>query len=381
MLLAVAALAVAAVLYAPYLPRLLLEGYPSPFWPAAGSFARIAGTDGAPPPIGSLAKPGRELLELFDAAKGRAILVARDGQMVIEHYGAGIDRESRLNSYSLVKSLVGLLVLKAIADGLIGDRDVNLASLLPEFTGKPIGDIAFCNVLDMRSGIGLEPDGAKSLGGPEVKDLEATRLNLFGPMGEMHMRGAAAMLPRLATSAGGSDACDSGSFSYQNVNTALAGLVLERVYRRPLEQILADAIWQPAGAAPADWRRHGEGLPATPYCCIYARPLDWLKVAIFIAANGAPGKPLLPEPLWRYYLGADIPAGDLADGSYRDFAYHNVLDRAGEPLQGPFTYFFGSRGQTVYLMPQQKLVVVRFGGAIQKLHSTLYAVGRSLEKP
>ena len=55
-----------------------------------------------------------------------------------------------------------------------------------------------------------------------------------------------------------------------------------------------------------------------------------------------------------------------------------MLDRPGEPLQGPFAYFFGSRGQTVYLMPERDLVVVRFGGKIQLLHSTLYGVGRSL---
>ena len=58
--------------------------------------------------------------------------------------------------------------------------------------------------------------------------------------------------------------------------------------------------------------------------------------------------------------------------------YHNVLDRPGEALQGRFTYMFGSGGQIVYMMPQRKLVVVRFGRQMQLLHSTLYAAWRSL---
>ncbi len=66
------------------------------------------------------------------------------------------------------------------------------------------------------------------------------------------------------------------------------------------------------------------------------------------------------------------------EGVYANFAYHNILDRPGEPLQGPFAYFFGSRGQTIYLMPEHDLVVVRFGSKIQLLHSTLYGVGRSI---
>ena len=98
----------------------------------------------------------------------------------------------------------------------------------------------------------------------------------------------------------------------------------------------------------------------------------------FLLANGSPEAPFLPQPLWSEFLGADIPAAALHQGFYVHHVYHNVLDRPGETLQGRFAYFFGSRGQAVYLMPEQDLVVVRFGGKIQLLHSTLYGVGRSI---
>lgn len=240
-----------------------------------------------------------------------------------------------------------------------------------------------CRLLDMRSGILFEAGPKKQAAGLDLKDLEATKLNLFGPMARLHMLGlhsvAAQLVPHDADpAAAATPTCGGGSYSYQNVNTAIIGEVLERAYGRPLQEILSEKVWKPAGAAAAEWRRYGADLPVTPYCCIYARPMDWLLVAQFLLDNGKPGAPFLPEPLWRDLVGLDVPAASLHVGHYRNFAYHNVLDRPGEQLQGPFAYFFGSRGQAVYLMPKERLAVVRFGNRTQLLHSTLYEIGRSI---
>ena len=59
--------------------------------------------------------------------------------------------------------------------------------------------------------------------------------------------------------------------------------------------------------------------------------------------------------------------------------FQNILDRDGEKLQGPFAYMMGRGGQTVYMMPQHDLVVVRFGDGLPLLHSTLYAASDSLQ--
>lgn len=382
---AVAAVLTAAVIYAPYLPRLLYEGYPQALWPAPGSYARVAGGGGTPPPAASrLAQPEPKLHSLFSASEGRALLAMKDGRLVMETYAPGIDRETRLNSYSLVKSLVGALTLKAIAEGRIPARDVPLGQFIPEFREKPLGNLPLCRLLDMRSGIVFEPGAKKAASGPELKDLEATKLNLLGPMGRLHMTGLAGIMDRLVRQApDGQDIkdCASGHYSYQNVNTALTGALLERIYGSPLADILSEKIWRPSGAADAHWRLYAEGLPVTPYCCLFARPMDWLLVARFLLENGTPAEPFLPPDLWQQLMGLDVPAAALHTGHYANFGYHNILDKPGEALAGPFTYFFGSRGQAVYMMPREKLAVVRFGNKIQLLHSTLYGAGRSLAAP
>ena len=65
--------------------------------------------------------------------------------------------------------------------------------------------------------------------------------------------------------------------------------------------------------------------------------------------------------------------------SYRSQIRYDILDRAGERLYGFFKYFLGQGGQILYLVPNENMVVIRFGDKHQLLHSTLYEIDRILE--
>lgn len=95
-------------------------------------------------------------------------------------------------------------------------------------------------------------------------------------------------------------------------------------------------------------------------------------------ANGTQSQPFLPDALWRTFFGLHLAAAQLHNGQYANQVYHNILDRAGEPMSGRFTYFMGSRGQMTYLKPDDGVVAVRFGDRIPLLHSTLYAIARTM---
>ena len=115
------------------------------------------------------------------------------------------------------------------------------------------------------------------------------------------------------------------------------------------------------------------GAAVSAYCCLYATARDWVRIGLFLAENGAPDAPFLPEALWRQFLGLDLDAETVRRGHYGQHVLQDVLDRPGQTLQGPFTYLFGQGGQVLYLMPQRGLVVFRSGDAQQLLHSSLYA--------
>lgn len=370
------ALAAAALAWAPYLPRLIREGFPAAVWPATGSFAEIAGVRGAkehPVQLSALSSFDPQLRELLASRGAKAFVVAEDGQIQLEHYTEGLDAETLFNSYSLVKSLVGALVLKAVAEGRIKQLGDPLGAYLPDIGDTALRQVTLAAFLEMRSGVQFEAGTAKSLSGAPVKDLEASFANPFGPLVRLHMQG----LDKVAGSLTSNDAA-LGRFSYQNINTAILGAVLEEVYDEPLEDILATRIWRPAGAAPAKWRRYTQDASVTAYCCIYARARDWVKVARFLNRNGTDKAPFLPADLWRGFMGARYTQEQLRKGEYGQHVRHDILDREGQDLQGSFTYFLGRGGQIVYLMPQRSLVVVRFGEGAQLLHSTLYATWRTL---
>ncbi len=402
----------AAIVYAPYLPRLVQEGYPSLTWPAAGQFSSVSGTiaeaqrdetfeDGVGggwtqyAPLSSIGEPGLLPIpsptlnewsqKLFEDKQGKALLVYYKGKLVVEHYAKGFDTGSRFNSYSMVKSLVGALMLKALAEHKIPSLSVPIKNYLPAIKNKTLAQTPLRDFLGMRSGISFEPHGVKAVFGGETKNINKSIINPFGPMVRLHMNGLDDVMSGLKA-----EQQRQGRYDYQNVNTALLGRVLAKVYNMPLEQILAEKIWQPsgvknntilAGIKTAFWRKYNASEDVSAYCCLYARARDWVQVGRYIMTNGKEsGKPFLPEKLWQLYMGMKIPEHSFnGKTKYGAHIYHNILDREGQSLHGKFAYMFGSRGQTVYMMPQKDLVVVRFGEKIQLLHSTLYAAWQMLK--
>ena len=367
-----------AYICAPYLPRLLLEGAPSPVWPAPGYFADIPGRQQPEPlPVrhGLPDKPDPKLLSLFRQADGKAMVAYHHGAIVLEYFADGFNSKSRFNSFSMVKSLIGALLLKAVDEQRLPGLDIPIGEILtgvhPSLEVIPIRDFT-----DMRSGVTFEPGGILTASGMRAKNMESFPANPFGPLARLHFMGPETVIRQLRVKQ-----AQSHMFSYQNINTVLMGKVIEKIYSAPLEHLLLEKIWRPAGAGKAYWRKYSRKGAVNAYCCLYATAYDWVKVALFLARNGSENKAFFSMDSWREFFGDKLSTGQLQHGDYHDQTRHDILDRPGESLQGRFTYFMGHGGQTTYIMPDKDLIVVRFGGKQQLLHSTLYGVWRSIRSP
>jgi CubicO group peptidase (beta-lactamase class C family) len=366
----------ATLAYAPYLPQLVAEGVPPLVWPAPGHFATIDGAD-LPRDLHIVeATTSRPLLPDLETAftdtRGKAFLIARAGRLELEHYAPGLDAESRFNSFSMAKSLVGALTYRALAEGRLKHLDQTLGELLPDDRG--LAGVTLRSLLAMRSGIAFDHGEGKAGAVSGDKSVD-TSANPFGPLARLHFLGLGAIEGDLV-----SEAKPDAEFSYQNVNTALLGEVLETVYQQRLEDLLSEKLWRPAAAADASWRQPAVGAPVSAYCCIYATARDWIRIGQYLIENGTAEAPFLPAPLWREFLGLDVPYADRLDDNYGQHVRQNVLDRAGQALQGPFSYFMGQGGQVLYLLPEQQLVVYRAGETVQLLHSTLYGAWNSISR-
>lgn len=340
----------------PQVPILLWEGFPPEVWTGAGRYAHVEGVkdeDTVDAPAIPTAAQNR-----FEAAAGRALLVDQGGKRVFESYGQGFGPADRFNSYSLVKSLIGALVVRALADERIASFDDPLTLYL----GPEAPSIAIVDALTMTSGLHYVGEPSKS--------VDDAGFSPFGPLGRLHVYGTQAVLSELKV-----DKATKGQFAYQSINTALLGAVVEAAYDQPLHQILSDLIWKPAGAAIADWQTHSKAEGPVSYCCLFAKAEDWLRVGRFLLDNGTPEDPFLPEHLWQVFILPDLTVSQRRQGTYGWHLRHDVLDRENEPLAGPFAYFMGRGGQIIYLLPDSDMVVVRFGERPQLLHSTLYELG------
>ncbi|MDA7423235.1 serine hydrolase domain-containing protein [Thalassococcus lentus] len=345
-------------IFAPQILVLRKEGFPGPIWPAPGEFSTVDGLAFQPIPETQLPL---DAARLFAQSKGRALLVAQGDRPVRALYGDGIDPETRLNSYSLVKTLVAALTIRAMADGLIPDLDVPLQTVL----GPDTPDVSLRDVLSMTSGLALGYEPPKD---EKQAAMDDQSFSPFSPVAKLQAFGIDPLMRRIRI-----EPAYQGHFHYQSANTALLGRAIERLYNRPVQDVLSDLIWKPAGASDAYWRNVPDTEIASAWCCLYARPADWLRVGQFLLNNGG-DTPFLPAALHQAFLFPDLDPETRSAGHYGWHVRHDVLDRPGQQVQGPFTYLMGHGGQVVYLVPSENAVVVRFGDEPQLLHSTLYSI-------
>jgi len=337
----------------PQVPHLILEGFPAQVMGNTANLVRVDGAQQGEPL--SFSTPSDASQSRFYDAQGTALLVDQANFAPVGIYGEGIDANMRLNSYSMVKTLVGLLVVRAVERGDLPSLNTSVQDIL----GHEAPNIEIAELLTMSGGLAATSES--------VKRERDEGYSPFSVLGQMHIYGVEDVYEDLEIRADWV-----GGFHYQSANTALLGRILEVAYETPLAELLSEIIWQPAGAADAYWRAYPHGDGITAYCCLYARPQDWLHVGRFILENGTEDTPLFSPAVWRDWILPSLSAQARGNGAYGDHVRHDVLDRDGAPIHAPFAYAMGHLGQVMYLVPDLDAVVVRFGSEPQLLHSTLY---------
>lgn len=388
-ILIVLAMAVGGTAYRyPYVVTIAEEGFPASIWPAKGIFVDVTGIP-QKWPLKQVANShleseyGKKLQQLNLDNETDALVAFHKGQLKYAYFRDGMNSKTQFNSYSMAKSLIGYLVLKAIDEGEIDGLDSSIGTYLLDLKDEKLKSQTIERFLTMRSGLQIEKKGPpKPLAKDAKRGPDKDASNPFTLLARMHIEGLPGIMDDLKLADGASS-----DFHYQNVNSALLGKMLTSIYKKPLNLLLSEKIWKPAGASHAHWRTFTNEGSVTPYCCLFASVEDWGKVAHFLSRNGnikakSSGKPsFLHSPDIAKLISAKrYPKDELREGVYGLHVRHDILDREGETIQGPFTYFVGHGGQLVYLIPDYDLVIVRFGRKHTLLHSTAYYLWRIIKQ-
>jgi hypothetical protein len=283
-----------------------------------------------------------------------ALLVYHRGRIQLEHYWPGHGRGTRTDTASMHKSVLGILVGAAVADGHIPSVDARVDQWLTEWRGDPRGDITIGQLLHMASGLEPEPFSPNPWS-PAVQLFRGT--DVAGTVLEA----------RLGAEPG-------ERFAYNSFNSQLLGLILERATGRRYADYLGERLWSRIAAGDAYvWLDDDDGLART-YCCLHTTARGWLQFGRLLLERGRhAGEEVVPES-WIEAALSPSPANAsygyqiwLAGDWQRERAYSHVSPVRvlhSEPfLADDLFYLDGFGGQRLYVVPSADLVIVRTGEA------------------
>ena len=267
---------------------------------------------------------------------GVAFLVAHKGEIVAENYFAGYDDRSKTNSFSMSKTVVALLLGKAIDEGYIKSFDQKITDFIPEFKDKITGEIpsigSFCT---MTSGYVWE-ENYYSPFSPTVELMYGSNVEDF--VLERNIVGA-----------------EKDEYYYSSASTQILTIAITRALQAKnpkanLSDYLSDKFWQPLGMNDnAVWHLDNNEMELG-FCCINTNARNFAKIGQLMLQNGNYNNKQLLDSTFVYQMSQPKYVG-----------YYGYATWINTTYDIPYYLFRGYLGQYIIVVPSKELVLVRLG--------------------
>jgi CubicO group peptidase (beta-lactamase class C family) len=274
------------------------------------------------------------------------LLIARDDKILLEHYQYGRTDRDRFVSQSMVKSITGMLVGVAIADGAIKSVDNKPEAYVPGFRGSEYGSTAIRDLLHMSSGVefGEEQESGR--------DLNRLWRDMVSGSGKGTIASITQFNRRIAPAG--------TRFYYASIEPDVLGVVLRYAAGKSLSDYLQEKIWGPIGAeADATWLLDAEGQELAHFG-FNAVLRDYARLGRLLAHDGAwEGRQIIPAS-WMIEATTTRPSDAyLAPGrTSPDSLGYGYLIWLLPGMRRQFA-LRGSYSQLVLIDPPSKLVLVQ----------------------
>lgn len=319
--------------------------------------------------------------------KTNVFLVIKNDSIIYQYLSEGNSLAAKQPSFSMAKSFVGTLVGIAVDRGEIKSTDELVIKYLPELAknDERFQRLTIQHVLDMRSGFDFNERSfspfskiVRSYYGADLKNM----------VGKLKMKNEPGNV-----------------FEYQSINTQVLGFVLEKATGKSLQVLLQDWLWKPLGAeSDALWSLDNDNH-IKAFCCINATALDFAKIGrLYLNGGNWEGKQIISKRWVDVTTNPDTLTKSRYKNQFwatRDFKFFKdsvgaVSSLAKEGFDYPVErnpdgrYFYAKKvydykaqgmfGQSVYVNPQNKVIIVRLGDRQKKLnfHRFVQEVGRSV---
>jgi CubicO group peptidase (beta-lactamase class C family) len=282
----------------------------------------------------------KESVDYLKKMKTVAFLVIKDGKIYYERYSNEHDKNSLSNSFSMAKTIVGLLIGAAIDDGYIQSVNQPVGDFIPEFNKGEKKKITIKHLLTMTSGIEfgeqyMNPFGymAKAYYGDDLWDITVEKPLRHSP-GKI--------------------------WKYQGGNTLLLSFVLEMATGKKISTYFSQKIWNTLGAEQtAYWSLDKEDGREKSFCCFYATARDFARLGQMCLDSG---KFQTTQVLNPYYIKtATTPINFAYDEQNEQVNWYGYSFWILNHKNMQIPYFRGILGQYIFIIPEKNAVVVRLG--------------------
>lgn len=295
------------------------------------------------PAISEITVKNKSLNEFVKRSDTTSFLIVKNDEIVYEQYASGYNEISVNTSFSMAKSVVSLLIGKAIENGYIKSVNEPIENYIDEFKNKEIGKTTIEDLLLMRSKIVYDEDKFLWFGDDTLtywhSDLRKLALTHTTLTDEYN-----------------------GKFHYNNYHPLLLGIILERATEMTVSAFFEREIWDKIGAEhDASWSidsdKHGfEKMESG----INFNAVDFLKLGSMVLHGG----------LWN---GTQVISSDWLNRS--TLCEINSSEYKGTFLEGKDTGYkymwyctsekdivaWGKSDQILYISPSNNIVILRTG--------------------
>jgi CubicO group peptidase (beta-lactamase class C family) len=320
-------------------------------------------------PRAKLARAVDGLFSAPETAETRAVLVLYQGRIVAERYGSGYGPQTRFVSWSMAKTVTGVLIGLLVADGRLRlDEGVPVPAW--QRPGDPRGEITLRHLLQMRSGL------RHTEAGDPVYESDEVRMLFLDGRDAMAAHAEAQPL----------EAEPGRHWEYSSNTTVILADLAARALtastdpaerRRVVGDYLRSRLFEPLGMTSIvpEYDAAGTLIGGS---LMHATARDWARFGEFLRNKGAVNGAQLVPSAWIEFMTTANPRNP-------GYGAQTWLNRAqpGEderPFPGaPRSAFSmnGHLGQFVLVVPDRKLTIVRLGKTLDGEHRPVRtAMGR-----
>lgn len=265
------------------------------------------------------------------------LLIAHKGNSVLEAYQEDFGPEKRWTSFSMAKSITGILAGIALKEGNIRSLDDPIVNYLPELKGSAYDGVTLKQILTMTSGVSWNENYRSSRS-------DVAKMTQYAAISEQAFLRYMASRPRQHK--------PGRHFNYSTGEAGLVGSVIRRATGKSLAQYLSEKVWVPAGMKQDAFWLTNYGGQEINGCCFSATLQDYGRLGMLMLNEGQVEEKEVLSSTWVKALSSSTKASRAQN---RPYGYQWwIRDNGAYQASGIF-------GQLIHVDPKRDLVIVMLG--------------------